>query len=328
MVRLSLGVVLGVMIATAGTTPAGASFPGKNGRIAYSTAPEAGKKPAQIYTMSAAGKQRRRLTGEGWSRNPAWSHDGTRIAFDRAPKKGDMRALFVMKADGSRVRRVPARGVQAYNPSWSANGRKLVFEGCRGTDPCEESAIFVVGIRGKGLKRIAGNGTDPVWAPNGNWIAYRGKLADADECSTLLRVKPSGRQRQAVLPRKRDPHDVCSWGGTGADFSPDSRRLVYYGLHPAGSEEFPNPIGGTFEVWKYDPAMYTVGIDGKNRKLVASRSLESTEWFLPPFAWSPDGRKLLWRDDRGTYRGNPDGSGDHRISASGGQFAWQARRGG
>jgi Tol biopolymer transport system component len=314
------GLTLTVAIAALAPLSAGASFPGRNGLIAYSV-PDG--KRSEIFTMTPAGNARRRLTTTGSSRNPAWSRDGKMIAFDRTRSGGGSRSLYVMKADGSRVRRVPTGRIQAYNPSWSRTGRKLVFQGCRGNAACEKSAIFVVGIRGGGLKRIAENGGDPVWSPGGTWIAYQGKLADADGCSTLLRVKPTGRGRRAVLPREPDSHGTCSWGGIGADFSPDGRRLVYYGLHAAGSQEFPNPVGGTFTVWKYDPAMYTVGVDGQNRKLVASRSLEHTEFFIPPFAWSPDGRKLLWRDDRGTFVGNPDGAGDRRIADSGAELAWQ-----
>jgi TolB protein len=302
--------------------PAQASFPGSNGLIAYSTAADASAERARIHIMTAAGRRRARLTTSGSSRNPAWSRDGERIAFDRT-EDGGPRALFVMNPDGSGARRVPTGGRQAYNPAWSPTGRRLVFQGCRGTSECQQTALFVVGVDGSGLRRIPGDGADPVWSPNGKWIAYYGRLAAEDECSTLLRVRPSGGGRRAVLPRTRDSHDTCSSGGSGADFSPDGRRIVHYGLEPAGYQDFPNPVGGTFRVWKYDPAMYTVPVDGGARKLVARRSLEDTEYFLLPFVWSPDGRRLLWRDDRGTFVGNPDGSRARRIGGFGGEFAWQ-----
>jgi Tol biopolymer transport system component len=328
MTRLPSAVAICVGAVSVLALPAQASFPGANGLIAYSTGPDANR--GQIHTMTAAGKDRRRLATDGSSRNPAWSADGERLAFDQVPDGGGRRSLYVMDADGSSITRVPTGSRQAYNPSWSANGRRLAFQGCRGSEnKCERPAIFVVGVRGKSLKRVARNGTDPVWSPNGKWIAYRGTFASGDECPTLLRVRPSGRGRQAVLPRGRDSHDTCSWGGYGADFSPDGRRLVYYGLHPTGREEYPNPVGGTIKVWRYDPAMYVVDVDGKNRKLIATRSLREVEYFIPPFVWSPDGDRLLWRDERGTFVSRADGSERRRIAdgqTPGGEYNWQPRQ--
>ena len=216
------------------------------------------------------------------------------------------------------------RGTDNLHPSWSPDGRKLVFEGCRRSRSCDEPAIFVVRRSGGGLRQLAKQGDAPVWSPTGAWIAYHGKQAKSDECAGLVRVKPSGRGRRALLPRKPDSHDACSWGGAGADFAPDGKRLVYYGLHPGRVEEFPNPGGGTFKVQHYDPGMYTVGLDGSHRRIVRTRSLDDTEFFVIPFTWSPDGRSLLWRDERGTYVGDADGSSARRISRSGTQFAWQA----
>jgi Tol biopolymer transport system component len=323
MKRAVTATMLAAALPALAAASARASFAGENGLIAYSTAPEAGADSARIYTMTPDGERRRPLTRRGSARNPAWSRDGKRIAFDRTSDSGRQR-LYVMEADGARARRVPTGRLHAYNPSWSKNGRKLVFQGCPGAEACEQSAIYVVRLDGSRPKRIAPNGSDPVWSPTGRWIAHHGRLADGDECSTLLRVKPSGRARQAVLPRNRDSHDVCSWGGSGADFSPDGSRLVYHGLHATGYKDYPHPVGGTFRVWTYDPAMFTVGLDGSGRKVVATRTLAEFEWFLPPFVWSPDGRKLLWRDERGVFVGYPDGSGARRISDSGGELAWQA----
>ena len=299
---------LAALIALAAATPAEASFPGRNGLVAYASP---GPKPAQIHTMTAAGRERRRLTSGGASRNPAWSPDGRSIAFDRLGAGGSRRKLFVMRADGSGERAVPTGRVHGYNPSWSADGRHLVFQGCRGSHPCEEETIFVVRRRGGGLKRLA-EGIQPVWSPNGRWIAYRGAIA-AGECDTLILIRPSGRSRHAILPRGRDSNGVCAWGGFGADFSPDSRRLVYYGLRPTGDEHI------------YNPTMYTVRADGSGRRVIASRPLEATGYFVPPFAWSPDGERLLWRDDRGTFLAGPTGDGRRRVRGPDGlEYAWQA----
>ena len=320
MTRQGLIGALAILLAMLVAAPAHASFPGKNGRVAFSTA--TGSPPGNIFTMSATGRNRHRLTRRGDSRNPAWSRDGSRIAFDR--QTNGRRALYVMSARGSRPRRIPTGRVQAENPTWSPNGRRIAFQGCRGSGHCKATAIFVVRASGGGLKRITPNGSDPVWSPNGRWIAYHGKVRRKDPCATLARVRPSGRGRRAILSRRQDSHNVCSRGGAGADFSPNGRRLVYYGLHPMSHQDFPSPTGGVIRVWQYDPAMYTVGVNGKRKRRLMTRSLESGEFFALPFIWSPEGDELLWRDDRGAFIANTRARKARRLHGMAGVgYSWQ-----
>jgi dipeptidyl aminopeptidase/acylaminoacyl peptidase len=316
----TLGVVLTGLIAV----PAHGSFRGANGLIAFAIRPDADSSFA-IHTMNAAGKRRRQLTTEGWSRNPAWSRDGRKIAFDRGPSDGERaRRLWLMKADGTGQRQVPMGAVHARNPSWSPNGRRLVFQGCGRKAKCKRDSIFVVRVGGGGLKRIADEGVDPVWSPNGRWIAYAGRLRSGG-CSTLNLVRPSGKRRRAVAPAEKDPR-LCT-GAAGIDFSPDSGRLVYYGLDPFKQGTFINPgTKKTETVYAYHHAMYTVDVDGKHRKKIASRKAADGGFYFLPFAWSPDGDALLWRDDRGSYVGWPDRT-KRRIAgrfAGGLDYAWQA----
>ena len=322
MMRAVLTAALAALLGGVAAVPAPASFPGRDGRVAFSTV--TGSPPGNIITMSPAGRKRRRLTSRGDSRNPAWSRDGRRIAFDR--ERSGERALYVMRADGSRVRRIDIGVMHAENPTWSPDGSRLAFQGCHGEAECEPHSIFVVRTNGSGLRRIAPNGTDPVWSPNGRWIAYHGKIAEKDPCATLARVSPSGRRRRAILSRRRDSHGVCSRGGNGADFAPNGRRLVYYGLHAAGYEQFPNPAGGVIRVWTYDPAMYTVRADGRDRRRLLTRSLEDGEYFALPFVWSPGGEGLLWRDDRGTFISDTRARKRRQLpGTSGVGYAWQSR---
>lgn len=310
------------LLAFVACTPAHASFQGKNGRVAFSTV--MGSPPGNIFTMNAAGRDRDRLTRQGDSRNPAWSRDGRKIAFDR--QRNGRRALFVMRSNGSRVRRISTMGVQAENPTWSPNGRRIAFQGCRGSGRCDAMAIYVVRARGGRPKRITPGGSDPVWSPNGRWIAYHGKVGRRDPCATLARVRPSGRSRRGILPRRRDSHNVCSRGGNGADFSPNGRRLIYYGLAPTSHQTFPNPTGGIIRVWQYDPAMFTVRFNGKKRRRLATRRLEDGEFFALPFVWSPEGDHILWRDDRGAFIANTRGRSARRLPGQAGVgYSWQRR---
>jgi dipeptidyl aminopeptidase/acylaminoacyl peptidase len=324
-VRAAGGAALTVVAAVAGAGGAQASFPGDNGRIAYSSFDTDGK-PRTIHTMSASGEHDRQLTRRGSARNPSWSPDGRLIAFDSGPADGDGPSqLYVMKSNGHKKRSVPTEGLDARNPSWSPSGRRLVFQGCPRRSECEGDSIFVVRRNGRRLREIAAEGNDPVWAPNGRWIAYAGKVRE-DGCGTIVLVRPSGRGRHAVLPDDPDESGACPGAG-GLDFAPNSKALVYFALRARRSGSFPDPVTGEMRpLYTYDHVMYTVGVDGDGRRLVKKRVIEEFGYLVPPFAWSPDGDWLLWRDERGTFLSRPDGRGGRQITGAGGgggDYAWQ-----
>ena len=80
-------------------TPAGASFPGENGRIVFQSNRAGGAE--ELYTMNADATDIRRLT---WNavvdRLARFSPDGSRIVFTRAVAGND-HDIWIMNADGS-----------------------------------------------------------------------------------------------------------------------------------------------------------------------------------------------------------------------------------
>src|SRR4051794_8999551 len=89
-------------------TPAHATFPGQNGKIAFMSFDEV---QADIYTMSPNGSRLRNLTNSPVDEDfPRWSADGRMIAIWSTRKSwsnptGDQE-IFVMNADGSGLRQV------------------------------------------------------------------------------------------------------------------------------------------------------------------------------------------------------------------------------
>ena len=90
--------------------PAGATFPGSNGRIAF-------VQSSNVYTMEADGSGVRQLTSllpGSAAQFVAWSPSGRRLVFDMSPPGGSAQ-LWMMRADGSGVKMIE-RGGDA--PRW------------------------------------------------------------------------------------------------------------------------------------------------------------------------------------------------------------------
>jgi hypothetical protein len=100
----------------ASTEEAKASFPGKNGRIAFTLFPEVGD--AEIYKMRPDGSGPKQVTFNSTDDvRPAWSPDGTRISFTRVEK------IFVKDTrSGQVVRLTDNTGISSFDSAWSPDG--------------------------------------------------------------------------------------------------------------------------------------------------------------------------------------------------------------
>ena len=87
-----------------------------------------------ICIANSDGTDRRRITKQMETSNPAWSPNGQQIAFTRNEEVGEYLTyteddVFVMDADGDNVRQLtPERdGRHALRPGWSPDGREIAF---------------------------------------------------------------------------------------------------------------------------------------------------------------------------------------------------------
>jgi TolB protein len=216
----SLRLVLAIaamLVALAG--PASATFPGKNGRIAFVEWPD-------IFTMNPDGSDVQQLTFLGpdnaadW---PSWSADGRQIVFTEYLPPDFDGQLWVMNADGSDQHPLfsdPSFGDEA--PNFSPDGSKVAFMRCQlmehGT-----CAIYRVGADGTNLTALTQfqpEVTDraPSYSPDGRTIAFQSFSRDGVLGAIYLMDANGTRTRPLTSPEL---------GARQANWSPDGQRIAF-----------------------------------------------------------------------------------------------------
>jgi Tol biopolymer transport system component len=255
-----LATVVLTTLATLALAPGvGATFPGRNGLIAFHA--DSGENGPQIFTIRSNGHELRQITHvDGAAAQPDWSPDGRQIAFTL-----NECAIALMDADGGNLHEIasdpdpdlclgeasftpdgarlvytrfdPAVGEQIWSmktdgcdqrfitdaggadPNVSPDGQKISFKG--GPD----GALFVANIDGSGIVQVSPSISVTYkhdWAPDGQHLVVSDNSEPApDEAANVVTVRPDGSAWTYVT------HYPAGFIANAGGYSPDGQWIVF-----------------------------------------------------------------------------------------------------
>ncbi|HEX8205812.1 MAG TPA: DPP IV N-terminal domain-containing protein [Solirubrobacteraceae bacterium] len=191
--------------------PAFATFPGDNGRLAFTNTTSG----SVIETVEPDGSDVDTLTSLVSAQGPSWSPDGTKIVYSQDND------IWIMDADGSDAEQLTdTSGLNERRPTFSPDGTRIVYSDNTDYD------LHVMDADGSDQDTITPDGfTDaygPDWSPDGTRIVFTG--TNGDESDGLFTVAPDGTDVQPVA----DPEG----GSYGSSWSPDGQQIAFYGCNP------------------------------------------------------------------------------------------------
>jgi len=265
--RILIWPMLGIVLLF--NTPAHATFPGKNGRIAFIQG-------ADVYTMNSDGgdvQQLTALTNDNSAFWENWSPDGKRLAFSEFPAPDFFGQLWLMNADGSKQHLLlNDPGFDDEAPSFSPDGTHIIFSRCGPLDGEFPCAIYRVQVDGTGLHaltpvRIELADLEPVYSPDGSQIAFE-SFGRRGVLGAIYLMNPDGTNIRQLTP--------AVTGGFRPDWSPDGQALAF-------SNHCCNP-----------PLVSILAI-GKDKDRLRAVTRNQGKFNDSAASWSPQGDAIVFR---------------------------------
>ncbi len=250
-----------------------------------------------------------------------------RIAFVQSAQSPDMRgpsSVVVMNVDGSGLKTIYAGGVLGH-PRWSPDGRELVFSGqamplppstpCWWYDVTCQLKIFVANPDGSGAlahltDSLSWNSADPEWSPDGSRIAFTYRFDEIDDTYSIEVMNADGSNKSRVAYPSNwltDLYMAPTW-------SPDGRSLAFEFV------SFANDGTAMSQILITD-------LSGSGLRTLVPSFPSVFQWSASGASgpeWSPDGSRVLFRNDRGLAMAPLDGSAIAQLTnnSTDGMASW------
>ena len=261
--------------------PAHATFPGKNGRIAFGRFNDA-IGGWQLYTANPDGTDVQPLAFVS-SLFSDWRSDGKRIAFDFFDSDGNEQIASI-NPDGSDMQQITfGPGIHEV-PSWSPTGTQIAFDysPLLPDDPGFSTSIYVMNSDGSNPHAVTTGGFDvePSFSPDGTRIAF----------SRIHKFAGNGFQQEAIFVVNADGSNLQQLTAEGIaeehpHWSPDSQWIIFNLAKESG-----HPTGSNLGIYLMRP-------DGTEQHLLWNGRMNLRK-DLPSAAhkalFSPDGKKILF----------------------------------
>jgi Tol biopolymer transport system component len=267
------------------TLPAHATFPGKNGRIAFQVQTDAG---IQIFTVRPKGQDLQQITHvTGDAVTPDWSPDGRQIVFEHDVPDACAN-VAIMNADGSGLVEFLEPNVCEGDPSFSPGGVRIIFD--RFDPATGVEGFWSMDRSGNNRQRIGVCCIDPNVSPNGERLSYLTPNGESFGVALFTSDIDGGNVFQ-VTPFSFDVAIKQDW-------APDGQRIVF-------SKDGDNHKPGV------STNIATIRPDGTHLRFVTHYTGGDVNAFVG--SYSPDGRWIVFRlQDHGLFglfKIHPDGTG-------------------
>ena len=295
-----LGVAVLATAATLAVAPvAHATYPGREGRLAFAPAPF--PSAADLFSAAPDGSDRRMLVPG--ARTAEWSADGRTLAYSTSE------GLFVSRADGSEPRKVLDGVWPAF--ALSPDGRTLVVPKIlpRNENNWIREDLVKVDVATGAETLLTYDGRNPTFSPDGRKVAFVHLRPDRYRYSGVGTIRIDGKGRKLVL-RATGPT------AEGLDWSPSGSTIAF-----------------TRQVGAYSDLNLLTVRNGSLKRLLHLKAARDGSGTLAPgsVSWSPTGKRIaigIW-DGEGRYDLATVRVKDRRVTNfghKGSDPAWQPLR--
>lgn len=256
-----LGTIALLCLVTTMTGSASASFPGRNGSIAF-TGPGTGftgacSNTSCIKVVPPGGGVERTMYGTSGAGDATYSPDGKLLVFDRSTRAGCCQ-IYTVHIDGTHLRQITTN-LDNEDPAWSPNGKQIVFSRRARSGIAQLYIANADGTNLHALTKGAIGGSQPDWSTSG--IVFEGHGATGNDTFVIA---ADGTQEHDLTNGAPVATSAPSW-------SPDGQWIAFVSGH----------------------AVWRMRSDG-----TSATKLTTTASFKDRPAFSPDGTLIVYQDYR------------------------------